>query len=106
MTRTDRQRPPTFRPQMQRGPADAGPRGRARSAFDSVVERAVDLGGLRCLAGFVRRGRLGARLAAEVQVERAEVDRGAAVLADLLERLQQRVPLVRLAHDRLARRGL
>src|SRR4051795_11584575 len=74
--------------------------------FDSVVEGAVDLGGLRRLAGLVRRRRLRAGLAAEAQVERAEVDRGAAVLADLLERLQQRVPFVRLADDRLAGRDL
>src|SRR5256714_9339298 len=44
-------------------------------------------------------------LAAEGGVERVEVDRGA-VLADLLEGLQERVPLVGLADDRLGRSDL
>src|SRR5579885_2206623 len=71
----------------------------------SVVERAVDLGDLLGLAGLVGRRAVGARLAAEGEVEVAEVD-GAAVLADLLERLEERVALVARADDRLGRADL
>src|SRR5581483_9733815 len=72
-----------------------------RCAPGLLVERGVDLRDLLGLAGLVARGRVGARLAAEGEVAEP-------VLADLLERLQERLVLLgqEVARDRLGRADL
>ena len=74
-------------------------------ATASVVERRVDLGDLLRLAGLVAQDIVGTGLAAEGDVAQRIAQReGAAVLADLLQRLEQLVALERLAR-RPARSG-
>src|SRR6266542_1443745 len=76
----------------------------------ALVEWAVDLGNLGRLACLVRRRLVGARLAAEVEAEPAELEAVAAVGADLLQRRQQlRLglgPRVRARRDLLGRLDL
>src|SRR6266542_2667500 len=76
------------------------------NAVLALVERGVDLRDLLGLPGRVRLGLVvQIRLAAEVEAERPEVD-AAAVGADLLERREQRLALVRLLGHLLGRADL
>src|SRR5947209_5186108 len=72
-----------------------------------LVERAVDLGHFLCLGRLARlRLAVGLRLTAEVEAEAGEAQPVAAVGADLLQRRQQRLALVRLLRHLLGRPDL
>src|SRR5690349_16924499 len=87
-------------------PPVSAPASRAAESL-LAVERAVDLGDLLRLGRLARLRRvvLG-RLAAEVEPEAGEVDAVAAVGADLLQRGQQLLALVRLLRHLLGRPDL